>query len=90
MPTLSELKCDECCVCYEKTKHSLCCANDHYTCLKCLQKMLHHCPCGECIGVGWKCPMCRVDCSLLATQLVAIGFGSHEIVTQIKHLDNDY
>ena len=89
MPTLSELKCDECCVCYEKTKHKLCCANDHYVCLKCLQKMLHHCPCVG-IGIGWQCPMCREYLMLEATQLLAIGFGSHKIVTQIKHLDNDY
>ena len=80
-----ELITGECCICYTTTKHNLSCARgDHFVCLKCVQKLLHYCDCGECLGIGWRCPLCRTCLGLDATQLLAVGFGSHKIVDKIK------
>ena len=81
----------ECPVCYIKTKHYLSCANDHTICLKCLQNLLHTCPCNaeHCCGIGWKCPCCRDNLSLNAYHLLAIGYGSIKIFDKIKNLETD-
>jgi len=77
----------ECPICDTNTTHYLICCNEqHRTCLSCVQKLLHDCDCGSpsCIGIGWKCPICRSHLSLNKYQLLCVGFGSHKILAKIN------
>ena len=74
----------ECCICYVKTRECLQCSKEHAVCFRCLQNILTICNCDECVGLNWRCPLCRTDCSLTAQQILAIGFGSSKILNKIR------
>jgi hypothetical protein len=86
-----------------RTKNYFMCAEaDHVVCMECLLKLitfcedlrhptLGNCECEPriCIGVRWKCPICRCRNGLRLNQLVAVCTGSWKQCHKMVERDDD-